>query len=76
MRSYKVEHTVPDPSALTGWFRSSCSGGNQGECLEVARRHATIPVRDSKVITGPAVLFSTDGLRSFIGAVEQGRTGA
>lgn len=70
------EHTVPDSSALTGWFKSSYSGGNQGECLEVARGHATIPVRDSKATTGPAVLFSADGWRSFIGAVKQGRIGA
>ncbi|KUO02516.1 DUF397 domain-containing protein [Streptomyces caeruleatus] len=70
------EHTASDSSAFTGWYKSSYSAGNQGECLEVARGHATIPVRDSKSAPGPAVLFSTDGWRSFIGAVKQGRIGA
>ncbi|MET9966057.1 DUF397 domain-containing protein [Streptomyces sp. NPDC006356] len=70
------EHTVSDSSNLAGWYKSSYSGGTNDDCLEVARGHATIPVRDSKATTGPAVLFSTDGWRSFIGAVKQGRIGA
>lgn len=70
------EHTVSDSSALTGWYKSSYSGGNQGECLEVARGHATVPVRDSKAVTGPALLFPADGWASFIDAVKQGRIGA
>ncbi|MER5548116.1 DUF397 domain-containing protein [Streptomyces sp. NPDC001118] len=69
------EHTVSDSSMLTGWYKSSYSGGDQGECLEVARGHAVVPVRDSKAVTGPALLFSTDGWQSFVTAVKDGRIG-
>ncbi|MFF1451836.1 DUF397 domain-containing protein [Streptomyces sp. NPDC058274] len=27
--------TIPDASALTGWRKSSYSGGGNGDCLEV-----------------------------------------
>ncbi|MGW0764120.1 DUF397 domain-containing protein [Streptomyces sp. NPDC002676] len=69
------EHTVSDSSTLTGWHKSSYSGGDQGECLEVARGHAVVPVRDSKALTGPALIFSTDGWASFVAAVREGRIG-
>ncbi|TWV42706.1 DUF397 domain-containing protein [Streptomyces misionensis] len=67
------DHTLPNASTLTGWFKSSHSGGGQGDCLEVARGHTTVPVRDSKNATGPALLISSDGWASFIGAVKGGR---
>ena len=67
------EHTVPDSCALDGWFKSSYSGGDQGECLEVARGHAGVPVRDSKSVDGPALVFSADGWSSFVTAVKGGR---
>ncbi|MFI1353154.1 DUF397 domain-containing protein [Streptomyces sp. NPDC020898] len=66
------EHTVLDSSALTGWFKSSYSGGNQGECLEVARGHAGVPVRDSKTVAGPALVFSVGGWTAFVGSVKDG----
>ena len=69
------EYTVSDSSALAGWYKSSYSGGGQGDCLEVARGHAHVPVRDSKAATGPAVLFSRDGWTSFVTAVKEGRIG-
>jgi hypothetical protein len=69
------EHTVPDSSSLTGWYKSSYSGGDQGECLEVARGHVHVPVRDSKEATGPAVLFSANGWASFVNAVANGQFG-
>ncbi|MFE9415977.1 DUF397 domain-containing protein [Streptomyces griseofuscus] len=64
------EHTVSDSSALTGWYKSSYSGGSQGDCLEVARGHTTIPVRDSKDSRGPALLFSADSWAAFVAAVK------
>ncbi|MCF3135032.1 DUF397 domain-containing protein [Streptomyces olivochromogenes] len=69
------EHTVSDSSVLTGWYKSSYSGGNQGECLEVARGHAGVPVRDSKAGAGPALILSADGWASFVAAVKEGRIG-
>ncbi|MER8231872.1 DUF397 domain-containing protein [Streptomyces sp. NPDC094049] len=69
----RSEHTVPDSSSLTGWFKSSYSGGGQGECLELARGHLGAPVRDSKAATGPALVFSADGWSTFVTAVRDGR---
>ncbi|MGY3682660.1 DUF397 domain-containing protein [Streptomyces sp. TE33382] len=61
-----------DNTALTGWRKSSYSGGANAECLEVADGHATVPVRDSKAPTGPAVLFSPAPWSSFIAALKDG----
>ncbi|WP_217228067.1 DUF397 domain-containing protein [Streptomyces anulatus] len=63
---------ITDASTLTGWFKSSYSGGDQGECLEVAYGHASVPVRDSKATDGPAVVFSADGWSSFVTAIKSG----
>ncbi|MEU7642467.1 DUF397 domain-containing protein [Streptomyces sp. NPDC039016] len=67
---------VSDSSSLTGWYKSSHSGGDQGECLEVARGHATIPVRDSKRPTGPALTFSPASWSAFVTAVSRGEFSA
>ncbi|MEW2188421.1 DUF397 domain-containing protein [Streptomyces microflavus] len=68
--------SVTDASTLTGWFKSSYSGGNQGECLEVARGYATVPVRDSKATDGPALTFSAQGWTRFVTAVKHGELSA
>lgn len=67
------KHTVTDSSTVTGWYKSSYSGGGQGECLEVARGRVGVPVRDSKAVTGPALVFSAAGWSAFVGAVKDGR---
>ncbi|MFI8533877.1 DUF397 domain-containing protein [Streptomyces aquilus] len=36
------------------WFKSSYSGGQGGECLEVALTPTTIHIRDSKTPATPA----------------------
>ncbi|WP_411129463.1 DUF397 domain-containing protein [Streptomyces sp. x-19] len=71
------ESTVYDSPALTGWYKSSYSSGDtpQGDCLEVARGHATIPVRDSKRPTGPALTFSPGSWSAFVSAVTRGEFG-
>lgn len=66
------EPTVRDASTLGGWFKSSHSGGGQGECLEVAHGHTRVPVRDSKHATGPAVVFSAGGWSAFVTAIRSG----
>ncbi|MYR94016.1 MULTISPECIES: DUF397 domain-containing protein [unclassified Streptomyces] len=68
--------SVADASTLTGWFKSSYSGGNQGECLEVAHGYATVPVRDSKAADGPALMFSAQGWTRFVTAVKGGELSA
>ncbi|MBH5335353.1 DUF397 domain-containing protein [Streptomyces pactum] len=66
------EHVAPGPSAFTDWFKSSYSGGSNGDCLEVARGCAGVPVRDSKNPTGPALVFSAEGWSAFVSAVKRG----
>ncbi|KUN01303.1 hypothetical protein AQI95_30665 [Streptomyces yokosukanensis] len=63
---------VSSENTFTGWYKSSYSGGGQGECLEVARGHVAVPVRDSKDISRPALLFSADSWTSFVTAVTVG----
>ncbi|MGI5369842.1 DUF397 domain-containing protein [Streptomyces iakyrus] len=58
--------------ALTGWYKSSYSGGDQGECLEVAPGHPHVPVRDSKATHIPALVFSRSGWAAFVSAVKDG----
>ncbi|MFG2403967.1 DUF397 domain-containing protein [Streptomyces brevispora] len=67
---HRINHTVADAGTLTGWFKSSYSGGSNGECLEVADGYAAVPVRDSKAPDGPAVVFSVAGWTSFVTAVK------
>ncbi|WP_240958066.1 DUF397 domain-containing protein [Streptomyces barkulensis] len=61
---------------LTGahWRKSSHSGGNNGDCVEVADNlPGLIPVRDSKRPSGPVVVFSAEGWGLFVAAVRGGR---
>ncbi|MEU5058539.1 MULTISPECIES: DUF397 domain-containing protein [unclassified Streptomyces] len=61
---------VPDASALTTWRKSSYSGGDSGDCLEVNDHAAHVPVRDSKNPHGPAVVFTSGAWTAFLGAVK------
>ncbi|MFG2658062.1 DUF397 domain-containing protein [Streptomyces sp. NPDC048425] len=63
---------VPDASALAMWRKSSYSGGESGDCLEVDdHAHAAhVPVRDSKNPHGPAVVFTSGAWTAFVGAVK------
>ncbi|MFI6960443.1 DUF397 domain-containing protein [Streptomyces sp. NPDC050255] len=70
------KRSVANSSTLSGWFKSSYSGGSQGDCLEAACGYAGVPVRDSKAPTGPAVVFSPAGWSSFVEALKNGRLSA
>lgn len=68
-----TEHTISVASSLTGWRKSSRSGGSNGSCLEVSNQHAAgVPVRDSKNATGPALLFRSPAWSAFVSAVRCG----
>lgn len=55
------------------WRKSTYSGGDGGQCIEVAHDvPGHVPVRDSKDPEGPALVFSTDAWRSFIAGVRAG----
>ncbi|MFE9868141.1 DUF397 domain-containing protein [Streptomyces sp. NPDC005506] len=53
--------------ATATWRKSSYSGASGGDCLEVATGHSgVVPVRDSKVPDGPALVFRTAAWSSFV----------
>jgi hypothetical protein len=60
---------------LTGatWRKSTYSGGQGGDCVEVADGLPVIPVRDSKDPEGPALIFPPAAWTAFITAVKAGR---
>ncbi|MEU6527255.1 DUF397 domain-containing protein [Streptomyces sp. NPDC046924] len=49
------------------WFKSSYSGTEGGQCVEVAAGSAAVHVRDSKTITGPVVTVSCEAWAGFVG---------
>ncbi|MFB7030685.1 MULTISPECIES: DUF397 domain-containing protein [unclassified Streptomyces] len=54
------------------WRKSSYSNQDGGECLEVADNLPLVPVRDSKVPTGPALVFGVGAWASFVDGVKRG----
>ncbi|MCC5032691.1 DUF397 domain-containing protein [Streptomyces sp. WAC 00631] len=63
---------ISDPTTLT-WRKSSYSGDHGGDCLEVADAvPGLVPIRDSKVLHGPALVFPAGVWSAFVGAVREG----
>lgn len=61
-----MDHERYDLSC-TPWRKSSYSGGNHDNCLEVADDiPGAIPVRDSKNPHGPALVFPATAWAAFI----------
>ena len=60
------------------WRKSSYSGGNGGQCVEVAAITSSpeplCAVRDSNDPAGPVLVFSHGQLRTFAAAVKAGRS--
>jgi len=49
------------------WRKSTHSGGNMGECVEVATNlPGIVAVRDSKNPTGPTLTVAPDDWRAFL----------
>ena len=66
-----TEHTISDSSTLSGWRKSSHSGNESGSCLEVLDAHPSgVPVRDSKIPDGPALVFPAANWSSFVTAIK------
>ncbi|MFD0003692.1 DUF397 domain-containing protein [Streptomyces sp. NPDC127178] len=69
-----TERTVQNAATLSGWRKSSHSDNNAGSCLEVLDNHPSgVPVRDSKVPHGPALVFSAANWSAFLTAVKESR---
>ncbi|WEV27599.1 DUF397 domain-containing protein [Streptomyces sp. 71268] len=59
------------------WRKSSYSGNNGGNCVEVAPGFpGVVPVRDSKDPNGPALAFSSSTWAAFVAGVKAGDFGA
>ncbi|WP_030911832.1 DUF397 domain-containing protein [Streptosporangium amethystogenes] len=55
------------------WRKSSLSGPNGGQCVEVAANlPGTVAVRDSKDPDGAKLLFTPAQWRSFVGGIKSG----
>jgi hypothetical protein len=66
-----TEHTIPSADTLSGWRKSSYCGTEANSCLEVLDGYPSgVPVRDSKVPHGPALVFPTAGWTSFVTAIK------
>jgi len=55
------------------WRKSSRSGSNGGQCVEVAANlPGAVAVRDSKDPDGPSLLFTPGEWRAFVGGIKSG----
>jgi hypothetical protein len=57
--------STQDPVQLR-WFKSSYSGGDGGECVEVAADPTTLHVRDSKEHGSPQLAFASAAWSGFL----------
>ncbi|MFJ4961561.1 DUF397 domain-containing protein [Streptomyces sp. NPDC088729] len=48
------------------WIKSSHSGAEGGDCLEVAAQPGAVLVRDSKNPSGPVLSLTPDGWAAFV----------
>ncbi|MFF4017231.1 DUF397 domain-containing protein [Streptomyces sp. NPDC001843] len=49
------------------WFKSSYSGAEGGDCVEVAADTAVVHIRDSKTVAGPVIRVSREVWAGFVG---------
>lgn len=54
------------------WFKSTRSGPNSDNCVEVAFVEEAIAVRDSKNPQGPALIFTAAEWDAFVGGAKDG----
>ncbi|WP_248958150.1 DUF397 domain-containing protein [Sphaerisporangium perillae] len=58
------------------WRKSSYSGGDGGNCVEVASNlPGIVAVRDSKNLAGPALVFTPGEWSAFLSEVKDGALG-
>jgi hypothetical protein len=65
--------STEQPAELN-WFKSTYSGGEGGECVEVATGRAAVRIRDSKEHGGPQLAFAPEAWASFVTDVGRGRS--
>lgn len=63
---------IATPAADTAaamWLKSSYSGGEGNECVEIANLRTRVAVRDSKVPNGYILTLSADAFSAFVGGI-------
>ncbi|WP_078491299.1 DUF397 domain-containing protein [Streptomyces sp. SPB074] len=61
-------------SSDANWIKSSYSGTNGGDCVEIALGSpGLVPVRDSKVVDGPVVTVGAASFSAFLEGVVKSR---
>ncbi|MFJ9239701.1 DUF397 domain-containing protein [Streptomyces anulatus] len=58
-------YTRTDEKTGLTWRKSSYSGGEQGQCVEVAGTPGVVHVRDSKNPDGPSLTLTTADFAAF-----------
>ncbi|WP_180685395.1 DUF397 domain-containing protein [Streptomyces gossypiisoli] len=56
---------LTQPTAVT-WFKSSYSGGEGNECVEVAAIRSQVAVRDSKAPLDDTLIVSANAFAAFV----------
>jgi hypothetical protein len=54
------------------WYKSSRSGGNGGDCVEVANLDQVVAVRDSKQPDNGVLVFNRSEWTTFVDAAKNG----
>ncbi|CAL9549853.1 hypothetical protein SUDANB106_04429 [Streptomyces sp. enrichment culture] len=67
-----IERQGGDAPGELSWSKSSYSGPNGGDCVEVAAGPDAVYVRDSKAVGGPVLRIGRDGWAAFV-ALAAGR---
>ncbi|WP_431898116.1 DUF397 domain-containing protein [Micromonospora haikouensis] len=66
---------TPSDLAQVCWRKSSRSGANDSNCVEVAELSGGLAVRDSRDPAGPALLFGRDAWSSSVTGLRRGPRG-
>ncbi|MFF3303488.1 DUF397 domain-containing protein [Streptomyces sp. NPDC002908] len=53
------------------WFKSSYSGAEGGQCIEVAAGAGAVFVRDSKSVSGPVLQVSREAWAGLVGLASE-----
>ncbi|MGY0057340.1 DUF397 domain-containing protein [Streptomyces sp. LZ34] len=67
-----IEAPASDISAALAWAKSSYSGGEGGECVEVAVTEHIVRVRDSKDVSRPHLAVGHTDWARFVRYVARG----
>lgn len=65
-----IRKSAAGDASEMAWFKSSYSGGNDGEsCVEIAAAPTTVHVRDSKHTEGPRLALTPEAWKNFVSYV-------